>query len=263
MKTSARPPAVAGMFYPADPVELRAAVRRFLDDAVGEGPRPLALIAPHAGYVYSGPVAGSAYALVEPFADGFDRVALLGPCHRVPVLGLAAASAPAFSTPLGDVPIDGAAVADLLELPQVSIFDETHEDEHSLEVHLPFLQVILGEFRLIPLVVGDATIDEVAGVIERLWADPATLVVVSSDLSHYLDYESARRSDAETARRIEALDAAGLGPRSACGRVPIRGLLAAARARGLGVTTLDLRNSGDTAGPRDQVVGYGAFVVHA
>jgi AmmeMemoRadiSam system protein B len=250
------------MFYPSDPAELRAAVRGFLDDSAGEGPRPVALIAPHAGYVYSGPVAGSAYALIEPVADTFDRVALLGPCHRVPVRGLAATSAPAFATPLGDVPVDGEAVTDLLELPQVSIFDETHEDEHSLEVHLPFLQEILGEFRLIPLVVGDATVDEVAEVIERLWSDPTTLVVVSSDLSHYLDYESARRADAETGGRIEALDAAGLGPGSACGRVPIRGLLAAARARGLEVTTLDLRNSGDTAGPRNQVVGYGAFVVH-
>jgi AmmeMemoRadiSam system protein B len=251
------------MFYPSDPGELRAAVRRFLDDAEGEGPPPLALIAPHAGYVYSGPVAGSAYALVEPLADSFERVVLLGPCHRVPVRGLAASSASAFSTPLGDVPVDGEAVADLLDLPQVSIFDETHADEHSLEVHLPFLQMILGEFRIVPLVVGDATVEEVAEVIERLWADPGTLVVVSSDLSHYLDYESARTADADTGRKIEALDAGGLGPGSACGRVPIRGLLAAARGRGLAVTTLDLRNSGDTAGPRDQVVGYGAFVVHA
>lgn len=263
MQTSARPPAVAGMFYPADPADLRAAVRRYLDEAEGEGPYPLALIAPHAGYVYSGPVAGSAYALVEPVADRVDRVALLGPCHRVPVRGLASTSASAFTTPLGDVPVDEDAMRRLQELPQVSIFDETHRDEHSLEVHLPFLQEVLGSFRLIPLVVGDATDREVAEVIEELWADPTTLVVVSSDLSHYLDYESARKVDAETSRTIEALDSTGLGPGSACGRIPIRGLLTAARSRGLQVTTLDLRNSGDTAGPRDQVVGYGAFVVHA
>ena len=265
MKTSARPPAVAGMFYPSDPAELRAQVRRFLDGAVGEGPRPrpLALIVPHAGYVYSGCVAGSAYALLEPIADEIERVVLLGPCHRVPVRGLAASSAPAFSTPLGDVPVDGAGVESILDLPQVAIFDETHDEEHSLEVHLPFLQEAIGRFQLVPLVVGDASDDEVAEVLRRLWAGPDTLVVVSSDLSHYLDYETARAADQATSRNIEALDVEGLGPRTACGRIPIRGLLTEAKRRGLSVTTVDLRNSGDTAGPRDQVVGYGAFVVHA
>lgn len=263
MKTSARPPAVAGMFYPSDPAELHAQVRGFLDGATTEGPRPQALIAPHAGYVYSGCVAGSAYALLEPIADEIQRVVLLGPCHQVPVRGLAASSASAFSTPLGDVPVDRDGVESILDLPQVAIFDETHDQEHSLEVHLPFLQEAIGAFELVPLVVGDASDDEVAEVLRRLWSGPETLVIVSSDLSHYLDYETARALDKATSRRMEALDVEGLGPRTACGRLPIRGLLTEAKRRGLSLTTVDLRNSGDTAGPRDQVVGYGAYVVHA
>jgi len=263
MQTSARPPAVAGMFYPSDPAELRAQVRGFLDAAAGDGPRPLALIAPHAGYVYSGRVAGSAYARLTPVAHEIERVVLLGPCHRVPVQGLAASSAGAFSTPLGDVPVDRGGVESILDLPQVAIFDETHDQEHSLEVHLPFLQEAIGPFELVPLVVGDATDDEVAEVLRRLWSGPETLVVVSSDLSHYLDYETARKVDHATSRSIEALEVDGLGPRTACGRIPIRGLLTEAKRRGLSVTTVDLCNSGDTAGPSDQVVGYGAYVVHA
>ena len=263
MKTSARPPAVAGMFYPSDPAELHAQVRGFLDGATGEGPRPLALIAPHAGYIYSGCVAGSAYALLEPIADEIQRVVLLGPCHRVPVRGLAASSASAFSTPLGDVPVDRDGVESILDLPQVAIIDETHDQEHSLEVHLPFLQEAIGAFELVPLVVGDASDDEVSEVLRRLWSGPETLVVVSSDLSHYLDYETAMALDKATSRRMEALEVEGLGPRTACGRIPLRGLLTEAKRRGLSLTTVDLRNSGDTAGPRDQVVGYGAYVVHA
>jgi AmmeMemoRadiSam system protein B len=257
-----RPPAVAGTFYPADAAVLDATVRSLLSDARAEGPRPLALIAPHAGYVYSGPVAASAYALLEPWAGEIRRVLLLGPCHRVPVRGLAATSAEGFRTPLGLVPVDREGTDTVLGLPQVEVFDAAHRDEHALEVHLPFLQDVLEDFSVIPLVVGDASDEEVAEVIRAVWDPPRTLVVVSSDLSHFYDYETARSLDGKTSRAIENLDPTGLGPESACGRIPARGLLLEAKRRGLRVTTVDLRNSGDTAGPRNQVVGYGAYVFH-
>ncbi|HEX5137609.1 MAG TPA: AmmeMemoRadiSam system protein B [Planctomycetota bacterium] len=246
---------VAGLFYPADAAELRAAVRACVGK--GHGPPPKALVLPHAGYVYSGPIAGSGYRLWEG-ARG-NRVVLLGPAHRYPLAGLAAHSAEWFETPLGRVPVDTEAVARLLELPQVRRLDAAHRGEHSLEVHIPFLQTVFPEFRLVPLVVGDAAPAEVAEVLERVWDGPETFVVVSSDLSHYHDYETARRLDRETANAIERLRAADVGPEDACGCRAIGGLLEVARRRGLRVTTLDLKSSGDTAGPRSEVVGYGAF----
>ncbi|MEQ8194650.1 MAG: AmmeMemoRadiSam system protein B, partial [Rhodospirillales bacterium] len=223
-------------------------------------PLPKAIIAPHAGYIYSGPIAASVYARLKPLRGRIERVVLLGPCHRVAVRGLALSGADAFATPLGNVPVDKEAVAALAGLPQVSTFDATHAQEHSLEVHLPFLQEILGAFKLVPLVVGDASADQVAEVLERLWGGPETLIVVSSDLSHYLDYDTANRLDRETCAAIESLDFTRIGRDQACGRIPVSGLLALAKRRGLGVDTLDLRNSGDTAGPRDRVVGYGAWM---
>ncbi len=258
--TSIRQPAVAGTFYPGDARELDSTVRDFLSGAGGNGPVPKALIAPHAGYVYSGAVAAEAYARLAPAAERITRVVLIGPCHRVAVRGLAVSGAEGFATPLGTVPVDDAARTRALELPQVRVLDDAHAEEHSLEVHLPFLQVMLGDFSIVPLVVGQASTDQVAGVLEALWGGPETLIVVSSDLSHYLDYEAARTMDGETCRAIERLDAAGIGPEQACGRVPVAGLLALARRRGLRVATVDLRNSGDTAGTRDRVVGYGAWV---
>ncbi len=263
MMTHIRHAAVAGAFYPGSPRDLDTMVRRFLADAetkTQDGPIPKAIIAPHAGYVYSGAVAASAYARLKPAAGAIRRVVLLGPCHRVAVTGLAVSSADAFATPLGAIPLDKKAIADILSLPQVSVFDATHADEHSLEVHLPFLQEIFHDFSLVPLVVGRASGDEVADVLERLWGGPETVIVISSDLSHYLDYESARRTDATTREAIEALDPSAIGHDQACGRVPVAGLLTLARRRGLRVTTLDLRNSGDTAGDRDRVVGYGAWM---
>ncbi len=255
--------AVAGAFYPGNPRDLDTMVRRFLADAettVPEGPIPKAIIAPHAGYVYSGAVAATAYARLAPAAGVVRRVVLLGPCHRVAVTGLAVSSADAFETPLGAVPLDKKAIESIVSLPQVSVFDATHEDEHSLEVHLPFLQEIFDQFSLVPLVVGRASGDEVADVLERLWGGPETLIVISSDLSHYLDYETAREIDAATCKAIETLDASAIGGAQACGRVPVAGLLTLARRRGLRATTLDLRNSGDTAGDRNRVVGYGAWM---
>ncbi len=258
-----RPAAVAGMFYPGDARDLEASVRSLLRKADAEphpGGRAKAIIAPHAGYIYSGPVAASAYACLRPYADEIHRVVLIGPCHRVPLRGIGATAASAFATPLGLVPVDTAAVAQILSLPQVSVFEATHAEEHSLEVHLPFLQEILGHFTIVPLVAGQASATEVAEILERLWGGPETLIVVSSDLSHYLDYASARAVDAATARAIETLAPDDIGFDQACGRIPVGGLLAVARRRKLTATTLDVRNSGDTAGDRRRVVGYGAWL---
>jgi AmmeMemoRadiSam system protein B len=187
-------------------------------------------------------------------------VVLLGPAHRVPFRGLAVTSATAFATPLGEVPIDQAACREIADLPQVQVLDEAHRLEHSLEVHLPFLQSTLGDFTLVPIVVGDTTADEVLEVLEILWTRPDTLVIVSSDLSHYHDYDTAMRLDKTTSSNIEALDYEAIGYDHACGRNPVSGLLLFARRHGLTATALDVRNSGDTAGPRDQVVGYGTYV---
>jgi hypothetical protein len=259
--TWVRDAAVAGRFYPGNPIELAATVDHYLAEAKPPpGPVPKAIIAPHAGYIYSGPVAATAYARLKPAKGTITRVVLLGPCHRVPLRGLALSSAAAFATPLGHVPIDKAAIQTILDLPHVKIFDETHADEHSLEVHLPFLQRTLGPFSLVPLVVGDAEADPVAEVIERLWGGPETLIVVSSDLSHYLPYDRARAIDAKTCRAIETLDTAAIGYDQACGRIPVGGLLALAKRRGLKVSTVDIRNSGDTAGDKSRVVGYGSWL---
>jgi AmmeMemoRadiSam system protein B len=254
-----RPPAVAGSFYPDDPVLLAGTVDGYLADAPRRaGATPRALVAPHAGYVYSGPVAGSAFGTLRGAAGRFRRVLLLGPSHYVAIAGLALPAAEAFETPLGRVALDPSARSALADLPQVRVADAPHAREHSLEVELPFLQRLLGEFLLVPLAAGDATDEEVAQVLERL-ADDTTLVVVSTDLSHYLPYEAARRADRRTSDAIEALRPEAIGDLDACGRVPLRGLLRWARARGLACERLDLRNSGDTAGPPERVVGYGAY----
>jgi hypothetical protein len=256
-----REAAVAGSFYPAEPGALRATVMRLLDRVpdVG-GPAPEALVVPHAGYVYSGPVAASAYARLRPFRERYRRVVLLGPAHCVAFEGLALSAAGAFHTPLGDVAVDRAAAA-ALDHPDVRSFEAAHAPEHSLEVQLPFLQCVLGSFTVVPLVVGQAAPDAVANVIEQLWGGPETLVVVSTDLSHYLAYDAARARDSRTCRAVESLDDGRIAPSDACGAAPLRGLLVAARRRGLKAVTLDLRNSGDTAAGRGPVVGYGAWML--
>ena len=258
-----RPPAVAGQFYPAEPADLERVVQRHLEGA--EAPasdlRPKALIAPHAGYVYSGPVAGTAYRALDRVRERISRVVLLGPSHRVYLRGLAAPSAESFATPLGGVPVDREALERILRLQQVTLADAPHAMEHSLEVQLPFLQRALQCFALVPLAVGDASDGEVEEVLEELWGGDETLFVVSSDLSHFLSYESARVIDTGTSRFIETLDPSGIGPDEACGGVAVRGLLLAARRHGLCARTLDLRSSGDTAGSRHEVVGYGAYAL--
>lgn len=261
---TAREPAVAGTFYPAATAVLESTVRQLLTDVPDDlAPNPAApakaLIVPHAGYVYSGAVAASAYRQLDGRRDEIRRVVLLGPSHRVPFEGLALSSAEVFTTPLGPVPVDPAAVRALRDLPQVRVFDDPHRAEHSLEVQLPFLQCMLADFQLIPLSVGDATTEEVAEVLEALWGGDETLILISSDLSHFYDYATAQKMDAETTRAIESLSPERLDYESACGRIPTRGLLAVARGKGLVPRTLDVRNSGDTAGSRDRVVGYGAW----
>jgi hypothetical protein len=253
--------AVAGSFYPADPGDLRAAVQAYLENAEGDAAAiPKAIIAPHAGYIYSGPIAATAYKrLACSQARGkIKRVVLLGPAHRVGFQGLALSSADRFATPLGDIPVDVAAVRSLSGFPDVLVLDDAHAREHSLEVHLPFLQEVLGDFEVVPIAVGEASPEAVARVLEALWEGPETLTVVSSDLSHYYDYTTARELDSETSRAIVGMRA--IGHEQACGRRPVNGLLVAAKRRGLRASMLDLRNSGDTAGDRDEVVGYGAYI---
>lgn len=254
-----RRPAVAGTFYPSDPSELRALVQGYLNAATPEGAPPKAIIAPHAGYIYSGPIAGTAYARLKLGSSRIRRVVLLGPSHRVAFQGLALSSAEGFATPLGVVPLDRKGCGEILELPFVHTFDPAHAQEHSLEVQLPFLQEILESFSLVPIVVGEADPGEVAAVLDRLWGGEETVIVISSDLSHYQSYPTAQRLDQASSVAIEALRLEALNPESACGCLPVRGFLLAARARGLRAEILDVRNSGDTAGDKDRVVGYGAY----
>lgn len=255
-----RPPAVAGSFYPADPRQLRRAIQELLQQPETAATVPKAIIAPHAGYIYSGPVAASAYARLRSGRTRIRRVVLLGPSHRVAFRGLAVSSADRFSTPLGDVVLDRQSIESVLRLPFVQSLDQAHAVEHSLEVHLPFLQEVLEDFSLVPIVVGDAEPEQVEQVLDLLWDGDDTLIVVSSDLSHYHDYATARRMDGATSRAIEHLQPEAIGFHDACGRLPVSGLLLEARKRGLHAATIDLRNSGDTAGSKDRVVGYGAYV---
>jgi hypothetical protein len=260
-----RPAAVAGLFYPAAAVPLTAQIDAMLAQARkalaarAHDPVPKALIIPHAGYVYSGPVAASAYVRLEPARGRIDRVVLLGPAHRVHLRGLALPGSAAFATPLGPVEVDRDAAA---LIPWVTEHAQAHAGEHSLEVHLPFLLRVLGRFKVVPLVVGAASSHEVANAIEALWGDERTVVVVSSDLSHYLPYAIGHREDEATAARIVELSS-DIDHEHACGATPVNGLLEVARRKGLACELLDLRSSGDTAGPRDEVVGYGAFAFHA
>ena len=254
---------MAGSFYPANARALKAVVREHLDGArpapTPRDPWPKALIVPHAGYMYSGPVAASAYVALEPGADVIEHVVLIGPSHHVPFSGLAVPSSTAFETPLGRVPIDETSRRRALALPFVRTLDDAHHWEHSLEVQLPFLQEVLGTFSLVPLAVGRAAPEQVEQVLSLLWGGDETVIVISSDLSHYHDYATAKRMDAATSRAIESFRPGDIGYDDACGRIGVQGLLHSAKAHGLSVRTLDLRSSGDTAGDRNQVVGYGAW----
>ena len=260
MPTGTRKPAFAGLFYPAGAQELGQTIDRLLGAAPPAAGRPLGLVAPHAGYIYSGATAAAAYRLLMG-AEDIHRVVLLGPAHRAHVQGEAAPAAEAFETPLGAIPLDRGTISELAALPSVEISDAAHRREHSLEVHLPFLQRTLGDFTLVPLVAGGATPSEVRELLSIVEDDPNTLIVVSTDLSHFHDYETARTKDRATAQAIESLDPDSIGPYEACGCRPLGGALLMARDRGLSLRRLDLRNSGDTAGDRARVVGYGAWAL--
>lgn len=250
---------MAGQFYPGDAAALRAAVEECVAGATGDGSVAKAYVAPHAGYIYSGPIAGSAYAAIAPRRSEVRRVLLAGPAHRVPLDGVGVPSVDAFETPLGPVVIDAEARAAALGVAGVSVDDAAHAPEHSLEVHLPFLQVVLEDFTVLPMVVGRGGAGVLATVLSLLWGGPETLVIVSTDLSHYLEDRVARARDRRTAEAIVAGRPADIGPYDACGAEPVRGLLAVTAALGLAGKLLDLRTSADTAGSPDRVVGYGAF----
>lgn len=264
VRTTSRPTAVAGGFYPDDPAALRRDVRGYLDGARSKADTaalPKAIIGPHAGYVYSGPIAGSAYAPLLPLRGRIERVVIMSPAHRVPFSGLAVPGVDAFDTPLGPVALDREAIEKVLVLPDLVELDEPHAPEHGIEVHLPFIRETLGDVRLVPIVFGDVSHGSATRVFDTLWEGDETLIVISSDLSHFHDYAAATRLDRATADAIVDRRLDRIGPSAACGSVAIRGLLDADAGRGLNVRCVDLRNSGDTAGPRDRVVGYGAFLL--
>lgn len=254
-----RLPVVAGSFYPADCRVLGEEINRYLALAPNSELIPKALIVPHAGYIYSGAIAAAGYSTLRSIAARIRRVVMLGPAHRVALRGVALPGVDSFMTPLGQVDIDADAVERIKNLPQVIVNAQAHQSEHALEVQIPFLQTILTEFKLLPLVVGMASVEEVTKVLDCVWGGDETLIVISSDLSHYLPYESAQNEDSKTALSILQLRSL-TSHEQACGATPINGLLAAARRYHLTAHLLDLRNSGDTAGSREQVVGYGAFV---
>lgn len=251
---------MAGLFYPAEADALQKTVDDMLrrGSPASDAQPPKAVIAPHAGYSYSGPTAGHAIESFRPAADRIERVVVVGPSHHVAFDGLALSTASRFETPLGPIEVDLEVAESLLELPDVHIDDAPHAREHALEVELPFLQRVLGDFRLIPLVVGRLSPPRMADILSQIWGGEETRVVVSSDLSHFLSYEAAQEIDQRTADQVLDLRA-GLSPRQACGAVAVNGLLELAAARSLTPRLIDLRNSGDTAGDRDRVVGYGAF----
>ncbi|EIC31586.1 MULTISPECIES: AmmeMemoRadiSam system protein B [Methylomicrobium] len=258
-----RQPAVAGTFYPAEPQQLHLLLDQYLNDADTAPKVPKAIIVPHAGYIYSGPIAATAYARLLKAHDQISRVVLIGPSHRVGFHGLAITSAQNFVTPLGSIEVDQRAVHAIAQLPFVDYLEQAHVMEHSLEVHLPFLQEMLDDFKIVPIVTGDAPAEQVAQVLGMLWGGEETLIVVSSDLSHYHDYATCQELDKATSAAIEKLQYESLGIDSACGRVAIGGLLKLARDKSLAVKNIDLRNSGDTAGDKKRVVGYGAYVIEA
>lgn len=251
------------MFYSDKPQELAANVRSFVAGASPTVPRspPKAIVAPHAGYIYSGPIAGSAYAALASRGNDVERVILVGPSHRVAFPGVATSGASVFETPLGPMHLDRDAIAQITNAHLAREFENAHQNEHSLEVQLPFLKQVCPHARIVPVLSGDDDWQALAKVIDLLWGGQETALVVSSDLSHYHDYATAKSIDAATAGALEKLSAGQLDFEQACGATAVNALLSVARSNGMECTTLDLRNSGDTAGPRDRVVGYGAFAL--
>lgn len=257
-----RPSAVAGLFYPANSGILSDMIEQDLAQAASasDNLNPKALIVPHAGYVYSGPIAASAFVYLQPYRHLFKRVVIIGPSHHVGFNGVAISNADYFDTPLGIIPVDMDAQTELLTIAGVQVNEAAHAAEHSLEVQLPFLQILLDEFAIVPIVVGRATPQLVSEVIATLWGGSETLILISSDLSHYHNYQTAKQLDQTTTQAILNQDVDTIDSHHACGCVGIRGLLTFAKRHPLDATMLDLRNSGDTAGSKDRVVGYGAYL---
>jgi len=258
---SIRPTAVAGSFYPKDVSQLSNMLKKYLSENTINIAPPKAIIAPHAGYIYSGQTAASIYSNIEQLKHKITRVVLLGPTHRVHVQGIALPSNTHFATPLGNISIDIQTLEQLEKYPYVQFMDAAHEQEHSLEVHLPFLQKVLDDFLLIPLLVGNAEPEQIATILNELWGGDETLIVISSDLSHFLDYETACNKDSDTSKLIENFDYKKIGSDQACGCMPMRGLLKLAKDKNMSIQTLNLCNSGDTASTKDRVVGYGAYAL--
>ena len=248
------------MFYPGDPEKLRREIQGYLKAVQKAPPPPKGIIGPHAGTIYSGPIAATAYASLIPVRNKIKKVVLLGPSHHVPIRGIVAPTTEAWATPLGTTPVDQETLQSLANLPQVQFLNEAHEEEHSLELHQIFLQEVLDDFSLIPLVVSRTQPPEVAEVLNQVWGGDETIIVVSTDLTHYLDYETARRIDEKSSKAIEELRFEDLEDTQACGLYPVRGFLLAARQHKLKGKTVDLRNSGDTCGDKSRVVGYGAYI---
>ena len=256
-----RQPAVSGTFYPADPSQLHQMLSKFLSASESMRSVPKAIIAPHAGYIYSGSIAASAYSRLKKAHDRITRVVLIGPSHHVAFSGLALSQCTAFMTPLGSVIVDQEALETIASFPFVNYIEQAHVYEHSLEVQLPFLQVMLDDFKIVPIVAGNASPQQLCQVIETLWGGDETLIIISSDLSHYHDYETACKIDKSTSELIEHMDYEKLESELACGKVPISGLLKFAKEKSLTIKTIALCNSGDTAGDKNRVVGYGAYVI--
>ncbi len=257
-----RKSAVAGLFYPDVPQELESSVDQFLLNARASDVIPRAIIVPHAGYIYSAQIAAQAYKTLVPLRNKIKRIILAGPSHRVPFYGCALSSAEYYATPLGNIPLDQAANLALIEAGYAKILDAAHAQEHSIEVHLPFLLRALGTFNLVPIVVGEANPDEVARLFDYFWHDTESIYVISSDLSHFHPYNEAKEIDAATSQSIMQRDSESIGPEQACGCRPLNGLLTLARKYDLSIKILDVCNSGDTAGDKSRVVGYGAYVVY-
>jgi AmmeMemoRadiSam system protein B len=256
-----RQPAVAGSFYPANPQQLQQMLSEYLHVADSNAKAPKAIIAPHAGYIYSGAIAASVYARLKSVRHIIKRVVIVAPSHRVAFYGMALSEAEHFITPLGSIAVDMQGIQAIAQLPFVHYLEQAHAQEHSLEVHLPFLQMTLDDFCIVPIVVGEATPEQVSSVLQTLWGGEETLIVISSDLSHYHDYATAQQLDQATSNAIENLQYEQLSFESACGKIPVSGLLKLARDHSLVVKNIDLRNSGDTAGDKQRVVGYGSFVI--
>ena len=254
---------VAGMFYPGEEASLRQMVDGFIQKALSFDLRPRAIIAPHAGYIYSGSIAGTAYKTIAAVRDQIENVIIMSPAHRFYLRGIALHMADAFATPLGNIPVNIGIVKKIKQFSSVQWEERSFIQEHGLETHLPFIQrAFKPGIKIVPMIVGECQESEVAEILESVWEDPRNFVIISSDLSHFHSYADAKKLDRNTVDLIQNLDSQSLDTEFACGHYPICGLLNLARNRKLKIKALDIRSSGDTAGSKESVVGYGSFAVY-